>query len=243
MSSFRFKIDKLTNKNIDENSEFSGNKTISKKRINEKDFYSHENEISSRVYNQKVLNSTKLNFNLNQSKSYNITEKLNKAKERLKESVDKAYFNETFEDLPFLQEYNNFQKGVNNRTIYPKLRKHVNNMIQLNNIFENNTQNNHVKQLVNLPRFKSLNKKGKVSKSLMTTNFAKMAYSLAKREYGSPSEQQIIEKMLRNPNTRSMIEEALKNHKNKVMYSNGIQRNFQILHKRSHVQIVDKHST
>jgi hypothetical protein len=48
--------------------------------------------------------------------------------------------------------------------------------------------------------------------------------------------------MMRNPNTRIMIEEALKNHKNKVLYKNGIQKNIQIIHKRSHTQLVDKHS-
>jgi len=226
LSSFRFKIDKLLSRNKDENSEFSGNNTVSNKRLNEKDFYSFEKKIPESVYNEKVINSTKLNVKLNEPKTPNITEKLNKAKKNLKKSVDKAYLNETFDNLPFLNEYNNFQKGVNNRSIYPNLRKHVNNMIKLNNIFENNNKNNQVKHLVNLPRFKSLNKKIKVLKSSITTNFAKMAYSLARREYGSPSEQQIIEKMLRNPKTRGMIEEALKNQKNKVTYSNGIQRNF-----------------
>lgn len=220
-----------------------------KSRFNKKDFLDlKKNDTNSNKRfrdssHEPSLNSTRFKLNQSEGNFINITEKINKIKKELKESVDKDKFNNTFDTFPFLQENNNYQKGVNNRTIYPQLRRHVNNMLKLTNIFETNNNFKKVTKLRNLPRFKSLTEKVEVSKSMIKTTFAKLAYSLARIDYGSPSEQKIIRKLLSNPKTKNMIEEALKNQKNKVIYSNGIQKNFQILHKRSHYKIVDKNST
>ena len=76
----------------------------------------------------------------------------------------------------------------------------------------------------------------------MTTTFANLAFSLVKRTHGGPSQQQLIDSMLSNPDTRKMIEQAMKNKKNKVIFSEGIQGKYQILHKRSEIKIVDENS-
>jgi hypothetical protein len=63
--------------------------------------------------------------------------KLSDYKDQLKNKYLDELLNETFTDMPLLEEPMNFyQKGWENRTIYPRLRKHLNNMIKLNEFLD-----------------------------------------------------------------------------------------------------------
>ena len=122
------------------------------------------------------------------------------------------------------------------------MKKHVNNMIKLNDIYDGNYINARVnKNASGLHRFKSLNKKIQVkAESKMKTNFAKFSFYLLKKELGLPSQKEIIEKMLNNPETREMIENAIKNKK--IIYPNEIHGDYQRTNKNKRVITVDENS-
>ena len=63
--------------------------------------------------------------------------KLSEYKDKLKIEYLNKLLDETFTDMPKLFEPMPFyQKGYNNRTIYPRLRKHLNNMIRINEFLD-----------------------------------------------------------------------------------------------------------
>jgi len=63
--------------------------------------------------------------------------KLSEYKDKLKNQYLNKLLDETFTDMPKLEEpIPYFQKGWEKRTIYPRLRKHVNNMIRINEFLD-----------------------------------------------------------------------------------------------------------
>jgi hypothetical protein len=176
----------------------------------------------------------------------NLSERIQIAKNEIKEIYEKSRFNSSIVDFPLLDEYNSFQKGIKNRTIYPKLKTHVNNMMKLNEIFAHQIPNErHSNFIKTLPRFKSISNKVELNSKSRTssmTNFAKFAFFLAQKEMEPPSQKDIIEKLLRDPSTKKMIEEALKNKENKVIYSNEIHGNYEVINRKSTIKTVDPNS-
>jgi hypothetical protein len=63
--------------------------------------------------------------------------KLNEIKEKIKNEYNDLLFNQTFEAMPDLEEpLPNYQIGISNRTIYPKYKRHLYNLIHLNELLD-----------------------------------------------------------------------------------------------------------
>lgn len=169
--------------------------------------------------------------------------KMEEMKQLIRSQITSSKLNSTIEDLPYLDELNTTHKGVHNRSIYPSMRKHVENLILINNIF-NNSNNGLRKsnQLGRFVRFKAVSENSKKSLTSMTMGFAKLAFSSALKEMRPPSQKEIIEKLLSNPDTKKMIEQALKDKRNKVVYSNEIHGNYEVISKRTSITTVDPNS-
>ena len=100
-----------------------------------------QEEFIRKVFNQTVNKTNAIKkgkvFMFRQSDDDSLIDKINSIKDEIKSLVIRDKFNSTYPVFPDLQEYDTYQKGVDNRTIYTKLKKHMNNMIKLNQIFNN----------------------------------------------------------------------------------------------------------
>ena len=193
------------------------------------------------AFNFKNLETKRTNQITIESRSdyENYLKKMNEVKEKIKSETSQTSFNETFEDMPKLEEFDTFyQKGVSNRTIYPKLRKHVNNLIRLNEILDFLTPTSRViirngevvinfketqNKIYNNNRFKSISSNNLQTSTNSLSTFTNLFLDSLKNEYPNPpTKEDLIAKMMSNPETRQMIENALKNPKNKIVYSDEI---------------------
>jgi len=203
-----------------------------------------QEDIIRKGFNQTVNKTNAIKkgkvFMFRQSDDDSLIDKINSIKDEIKSLVIRDKFNSTYPVFPDLQEYDTYQKGVDNRTIYTKLKKHMNNMIKLNQIFNNSINQRKISLLDKFPRFKSLSNKAKL-KSESLNSFAKLSFSILKKELRVPSQKDIFEQMMSNPDTRKMIETALKN-KNKVVYSNEHHGSYEIIHRKTTTKTVDKFS-
>jgi hypothetical protein len=191
------------------------------------------------IFNFKNSEKKKAHFiKLNSTIDYKVYQKkLNEEKERINAENSRSIFNPIFQDMPKLDEFEvYYQKGIKNRTIYPKLRKHVTNLIKLNEILDHLTPTSHVSirngevvihfketnnKIYKMNRFKSItsNSVGTNSKSTFSLQFLNL---LAKKYSNPPTKEELIEKLLSNPETRVMIHNAMKNKDSKVIYSEEI---------------------
>jgi len=63
--------------------------------------------------------------------------KLSEIKEQIKNEYNQMLYNMTFQPMPELEEYiPHFQIGISKRTIYPKYKKHLENLLRLNDLLD-----------------------------------------------------------------------------------------------------------
>lgn len=235
-------FNKTLNSTKFENKNENGSKRIIKQgHQNEIKRFAKEINQSVNQYRGKSLSKINKNFMFKQSlDDLLLRDKINEIKHEIKTLILRDKFSSTVQEFPELIEYDSYQKGVSNRTIYTKLKRHMNNMLKLNKIFDSKINQRKVRSLGRLLRFKSLNLKAEIQSQ--TSNFAKLSFILLKKELSAPTQQELIDKMLSNPDTRNLIETALKNKKNKVIYTNEQNGRYQVINRKTSIKTVDLHS-
>ncbi len=103
------------------------NDNISKKYFSSQDF-DHEN---FNYLETKLIEIDHLPYNEKQKV------KLSEIKEQIKDEYNQMLYNMTYQPMPELEEYtSHYQVGINKRTIYPKYKKHLENLLKLNDLLE-----------------------------------------------------------------------------------------------------------
>lgn len=95
-------------------------------------------------FKEKMLSQTEIQLPYNEAEEYNpgnlpspLKVKLNDIKNHIKNHYAEFLYNQTHQEMPLLQEEGqNFQMGMNKRSIYPKYKVHLYNLIALNDLLE-----------------------------------------------------------------------------------------------------------
>jgi hypothetical protein len=120
------------------------------------EFYIQENESlalnpiekPNKILSNKYLSTEKENEELiyletklieTQHLPYSETQKvkLSEIKDQIKNEYNQMLYNMTYQPMPELEEYTpHFQVGISKRTIYPKYKKHLENLLKLNDLLD-----------------------------------------------------------------------------------------------------------
>ena len=138
----------LTSPKEDTNNPFTTSKNEAQKILENMKTFSHK-EFDTTRFKERLLNENEnleRNFNYEDTKVIhpehldlmpNLKLKLNEIKEEIRNEYSDFLYKQSIETMPMLEEFENIsQVGVNLRSIYPKYRKHLSNLIRLNELLD-----------------------------------------------------------------------------------------------------------